>query len=181
MLSGRSRRQFALCRAALRLSLSEHLECSNTQLSFGYGQFGKPFATVNGTQVSIGFNVNHSGHHGLIALADSHFVGVDVEERVARQDLDGVSSRVCGPVERQLLSGVDGEQKVYCFFRLWSLKEALIKALGSEFSVDPSGFEVPGAILLGVQSDVFRFPHAPSATWRLVDLGEVRFAAAIAC
>ena len=179
-LSERSRRQFVLCRAALPLSLSECLECSNSQLSFGYREFGKPFAAVDGTPVSIGFNVSHSGQHGLIALADRICVGVDVEERVARHDLDGISELVYGPAERQSLSAVDGEQKVYRFFRLWSLKEALIKALGSGFSVAPCGLEVPGAMLLGVESGEFRFPHAPSATWGLVDLGEARFAAAMA-
>ena len=33
---------------------------------------------------------------------------------------------------------------MHLFFRLWSMKEALIKALGSGFSLNPFGFEVPG-------------------------------------
>ena len=63
------RRQFALCRAALRVTLAERLGCSNRRLSFGYGEHGKPFARVDGRRAPVGFNASHSGQHGLIAVA----------------------------------------------------------------------------------------------------------------
>ena len=66
------------------------------------------------------------------------------------------------------------------FYRLWSLKEALIKALGTGFSLNPTRFEVPGPVLDGARSSDFRFPHSPESRWRLHDLGEPRFAAALA-
>ena len=64
------------------------------------------------------------------------------------------------------------------FYRLWSLKEALIKALGTGFALNPARFEVPPAMLEGQQSAIFRFPHLPHDLYRLEDLGEPRFAAA---
>ena len=175
-----ARRRFALCRAALRINLSERLGCSNRRLSFGCLRHGKPFAKVDDTRAPIGFNVSHSGRHGLIALGEDDSVGVDVEERVPQHDLDGIATRVYGPTERRTLATAEGRRKVDLFFRLWSMKEALIKALGYGFSLNPSSFEVPGSILQGVRSSVFRFPHAPSSTWQLLDLGESRFAAAVA-
>ena len=175
-----AQRQFALCRAALRIVLSERLGCSNGQLSFGYFEHGKPFARVNGRQASVGFNVSHSGRHGLIGLTDHDRLGVDVEERVLRSDLDEIGASVYGATERRCLANTRGRGKVHLFFRLWSMKEALIKALGCGFSLNPSRFEVPGPVLHGGRADVFRFPHAPSDAWRLLDLGEPRFAAAIA-
>ena len=60
------------------------------------------------------------------------------------------------------------------------MKEALIKALGTGFSLSPTRFEVPERMLHDDESGVFRFPHAPSDVWRLLDLGEPRFAAALA-
>ena len=174
------RRQFALCRAALRVTLAERLGCSNRRLSFGYGEHGKPFARVDGRRAPVGFNASHSGPHGLIAVAAHDWLGVDVEERTPRRDLDGIGSMVYGPTERRLLAFAAGSQKVHLFFRLWSMKEALIKALGSGFSLNPSGFEVPEPMLHGVRSSVIQFPHAPSSSWCLIDLGEHRFAAAFA-
>ena len=174
----RARRQFALCRAALRVNLCERLGCSNRELSFGYRRHGKPFARVNGVRSDARFNVSHSGQHGLIGFAKRAALGVDLEVRAPRKDFDGIGSSVYGPQERIALSAVAGREKEALFYRLWTLKEALIKALGTGFSLSPSRFEVPQPILDGEQSAVFRFPHRPSDPYWLEDLGETRFAAA---
>lgn len=176
----RAKRQFSLCRGALRIHLAERLGCSNRALSFGYLEHGKPFAKVQGHRTPVGFNVSHSGRHGLIAFAEHEWLGVDVEERVPKHDLDGIGAKVYGQSERDMLEAAVGTQKVHTFFRLWSMKEALIKALGTGFSLNPSRFEVPEPMLHGVRSGDFRFPHAPANTWRLHDLSEPRFAAALA-
>ncbi len=176
----RPRRQFVLCRAALRAILSERLGCSHREISFGYLEHGKPFARVKGGRAPVGFNVSHSGRHGLIAIAEHDWLGVDLEERTPERDLDGIGAKVYGPSERRVLAGATGDRKVQVFFRLWSMKEALIKALGTGFSLHPSRFEVPGSMLRGTRSGDFRFPHSPADTWRLHDLGEPRFAAALA-
>ncbi len=176
----RPRRHFALCRAALRMNLSERLGCPNREISFGYLEHGKPFVKVRGRRVSIGFNVSHSGRHGLIAFAEDEGLGIDVEERVPKHDFDGIGARVYARSERDLLEAAAEARKVYVFFRLWSMKEALIKALGTGFSLSPSRFQVPAPILRGTRASDFRFPHAPETAWRLYDLGEPRFAAALA-
>ena len=175
-----ARQQFILCRAALRVALSERLGCSNRQLAFGYLEHGKPFAMVDGRRAAIGFNISHSGGHGLLAFAENEWLGVDVEERVPGRDFEGIGSLVYGPAERRSLAAAKGWHKVHLFFRLWSMKEALIKALGSGFSLNPSRFEVPDTMLHGERWGAFRFPHAPSDEWRLLDLGESRFAAGLA-
>ena len=179
-LSERARREFALCRAALRVSLCQRLDCEIPALSFGYGEHGKPFAKVDGQSARIGFNVSHSGRHGLIAIAAHDWLGVDVEERVGQRDLEGIGSLVYGPAERRLLAAAAGRDKVHLFYRLWSMKEALIKAIGAGFSLSPSRFEVPAPMLRGDRTGLFRFQHAPSDAWRLHDLGEQRFAVALA-
>ena len=179
-LSERARREFALCRAALRVGLCDQLGCANSALSFGYDEHGKPFTRINGARAVIGFNVSHSGRHGLIAIAANDGIGVDVEERVAQRDLEGIGSLVYGPAEQALLAAAAGREKVHLFYRLWSMKEALIKAIGAGFSLSPARFEIPAPMLHGDQSGMFRFPHAPESEWRLLDLGEPRFAAALA-
>ena len=179
-LSERARREYALSRAALRVSLCDRLGCEGRALSFGYGEHGKPFARIDGAYVEIGFNVSHSGRHGLIALAAHDGIGIDVEERVAQRDLEGIGGLVYGPAERRSLAIATGDDKVHLFYRLWSMKEALIKAIGAGFSLSPSRFEIPEAMLRGDRSGSFRFRHAPESEWRLLDLGEPRFAAALA-
>ena len=144
-----ARRQYALCRAALRIHLCKRLGCSNRELSFGYLEHGKPFARVDGAPSSASFNVSHSGRHGLIGFAKEDGLGVDLEVRRPGRDFDGIGSRVYGPAERRALSAAAGRAKADLFYRLWSLKEALIKALGTGFSLSPAGFEVPRPMLEG--------------------------------
>ena len=103
---------------------------------------------------------------------------MDLELRAPGRDFDGIGSSVYGPRERHALSAAVGSDKEHLFYRLWSLKEALIKALGTGFSLGPSRFEVPRSIIEGQRSAVFRFPHLPSNPYWLEDLGEPRFAAA---
>ena len=176
----RSRRDYALCRAALRANLCRRLECANERLSFGFHDHGKPFALVDGRAASIGFNVSHSAPHGLIAFAAQGRLGVDAEVRRPDRDFDGIAGRVFGPQERAALAAAWGEDKARLFYRLWTMKEALIKALGTGFSLVPSGFEVPSAMIHGVDSGLFRFPHHPVNEWRLDCLHDTRFAAAMA-
>ena len=176
----RPRREFALCRAALRSVLCDHLECENEQLAFGISDHGKPFALVDGMPASVSVNVSHSGKHGLIAHAPRGRLGIDVEECVARNDLEGISEFVFGPGEQAKIALAEGQEKRRLFFTLWTLKEALIKALGTGFSLDPSQFEIPSAMQGGARKCAFRFPQIPDVGWKLENLSTAEFAAAIA-
>ena len=174
------RRRFALCRAALRAILCHRLRCRNEHLSFGVSQHGKPFATVRQTQPPVGFNVSHSGAHGLIALGPAVRVGVDVEERRPRRDLDQLIESVMGPQERRELAALEGTERLRLFYRLWTLKEALTKALGTGITTDVSRFEVPAAMRRGEREGTFTFPHLPDVAWGVVNIGADSFAAALA-
>ena len=171
---------FALCRSALRISLGEHTGCENDALSFAHMEHGKPFALIGDTRPGVGFNVSHSGTHGLIAIGRDRDLGVDVEERSLARDVAGLSRRVYGPRERQCLAGLAGAARIHLFYRLWTMKEALLKAIGTGLSLGPGDFEVPDTALDGARTCSFRFPHDAAPPLRLVDLGEERFAAAVA-
>ena len=175
-----ARRRFALCRAALRSILCSRLGCGNQQLAFGASHLGKPYAVVEGRPVPIGFNVSHGSAHGLIAFAAEGRLGVDVEERSPARDLDGLISSVMGPCERAELALARGTQRLQLFYLLWTVKEALIKALGTGLSWDVSRFEIPLAMRRGMKTSLFEFPQIPAVRWWLEDLGNEHFAAAIA-
>ena len=135
---------------------------------------------VDGTPAAISFNVSHGGRHGLIALAPGGRLGVDVEERVARPDLDGLIDTAFAPGEQADLAAVRGSRRLHMFYRIWTMKEALLKALGTGLSRDMSGFEIPADLRRGPTTDLFRFPGMSEVGWRLADLGNEDFAAALA-
>ena len=128
----------------------------------------------------VSFNVSHSGSHGLIAYAPEGWVGVDVEERTARADLDGLMKTALSPAERDELASESELHRLHGFLRLWTIKEALIKAVGLGVSINMSELEVPAAMRHGSAGGVFELPQTPGMTWRLEDLGGERFTAALA-
>lgn len=174
------KRRFALCRAALRRILCQRVACANDQLSFEQNEHGKPYAVVNRRGVPIRFNVSHSGRHGLLAVAPSGRLGIDIEERTNNRHIDLLSETVFGPNERAELETVTGQRKIAMFFSLWTVKEALVKALGVGMSLDTSEFEVPAGMRHGDKRGLFEFPHMQGPKWQIEDLGNSDFAAAIA-
>ncbi len=174
-----ARRRYIMCRATTRALLTSRLGCKNEQLSFGASWYSKPFAILNRRPAPINFNVSHSGAHGLVAVASEGRVGVDVEERVVRHNLDSIIDYVLGPNEQAHLAKESGAGKADLFFKLWTIKESLIKALGTGFHLDMSKFEVPSDIRMGTEG-IFRFPHMPAVKWRVMYLGTDEYAGAAA-
>ncbi len=175
------RRRFSLCRAALRYVLCKRLECRNGDLSFSSSVHGKPFALLRGVPASVSFNVSHSGDNGLIAVGDDGVrVGVDLEEIVAKRNLELLIEAVMGPDEQALLAPLQRTEKLRQFYRIWTSKEALIKALGTGFATDVSQFQVPPGTGRGYERHTFKFPDDASVTWGLEDIGNEEFAAALA-
>ena len=178
-LSDGARRRYVMCRAATRALLTSKLSCRNEQLSFGASWYSKPFATLDRRPAPVNFNVSHSGDHGLVAVAPKGRVGVDVEEKIVRHNLDSLIDYTFGPNEQAHLAKESGTGKVDLFFKLWTIKEALVKALGTGFHLDISKFEVPSDVRMGT-AGVFRFPHLSAVSWRVIYLGTDKYAAAAA-
>lgn len=174
------RRRFSLCRGALRELLCRELDCSNDALSVGASEHGKPFALVDGCAAPVSFNVSHSGRYGLIAIAPRGRIGVDVEDRRPRRDLEGDIRVLFAPGEQAEFAKADDARKMDLFYSLWTMKEALAKASGVGLALDTTSFEIPSAMCRGRRMCLVRLPMAPSVDWRLENLGNSRFAAALA-
>ena len=175
-----NRRQFLLCRAALRANLCELVGCSNSSLHFTALRNEKPKALVGDQPIDLEFSVSHTIGHGLLAFAKHGRLGIDVEQRQVRHDVDGEIRKVFSDREQQALSDVSGELKIDLFLRLWTIKEALIKATGEGFRADTTAFSVPDDYLQGQKCSRFRFPNEPCIEWRLVNLDNDSYAAALA-
>ena len=173
-------RQFLLCRAALRAILCDQLACGNQELTFETSEHGKPWARVGGVDAPISFSVSHSGRHGLIAVAPGGRLGVDVEELGQRRNLDLLMDGVLGEDERREIAAKAGNDQVRSFFRLWTMKEALLKAHGKGLLIDATTFEIPPAVRGGSPRGQLELPQLPGVTLEVEDLGGEDFAAALA-
>lgn len=176
------KRRFALCRAALRSILCLRIGCWNNDLKFGTTDHDKPYAFVGNDPIEFGFNVSHSGDYGLIAIGETPALGVDVEFRRHHPNLDLLVSTVLSPDEKAQIASVnDLGEKNNLFFDFWTVKEAVLKAVGVGMSgPEPSEIEVPREMREGSRSCVTQFRQISECNWGLVNLGTAKFAAALA-
>lgn len=154
--------RFVAGRGAMRWFVGQALGSDPASLMFGEGPHGKPYVVA---ERRVHFNVSHSGEWVLLALAAQHEVGVDVERVRADLDVMEIAPTVFTPDETASLLALADDARRESFYRLWARKEAVLKAWGTGFSLDPRdvhiGIEPLGDLLIQAPLGVY-----PAATVR---------------
>lgn len=119
--------RYVVTRSLVRMVLSEHLSIAPRDIRVSRTDSGKP-VIAEGAH----FNVTHSGDLVLLALSRERAVGIDVERRREVPRVDALIERWLTPLEREELLALmaGGDALSDAFLRVWSLKEARLKALG---------------------------------------------------
>jgi 4'-phosphopantetheinyl transferase len=119
--------RYVVTRSLVRAVLGERLALSPRSIQVNRTDTGKPVIAEG-----VHFNVSHSGDLILLALSDERAVGVDVERKREVQRVDAMLRRWLTPDEQAAFAALHGggASPSEAFLRLWSLKEARLKALG---------------------------------------------------
>jgi 4'-phosphopantetheinyl transferase len=152
---------YVAAHALLRLRLGEVVGRPVEALHFESGSFGKPALQGPGPQ----FNLSHCRSMVCIAVSAQGAVGVDVEPLDRGDELDLVAlARDVLTLAEQAQLAVAGGPMAWTFMRLWTLKEAVVKACGEGLSRDLQSFGIElheeAPILWRVSSP------SPSGPWR---------------
>jgi 4'-phosphopantetheinyl transferase len=124
-----SRDLFIAAHCALRTTLAAYLHQEPQSLEFQTDSYGKPFLSRG----KIQFNMSHS--HDAIAIAVCNdVVGIDVECIRPGVYTRSLSESCLGRSERAWL--LDQEDPELAFYRVWTLKEAAVKADGRGLSLE---------------------------------------------
>lgn len=147
------REEFIICRASLRRVLAGVINKPQVhkpeQLTFRYGRRGKPYlgaiSAVGGIEspsTSLQFNVSHTQGIALIAVTPRVPLGVDIETVRAKVTCDKLAERFFSPRESRAILALRGDAQREAFFRVWSRKEAFIKAVGEGVALGLDTFDV---------------------------------------
>jgi len=131
------KRRYFASHVALRDTLAECTGVAAADQRFTEGPFGKP-ALAN---LPCAFNMSHSDDVALIAVAPKGEIGVDVEVLRPVSDAIALAKHNFTPTEHQQVLGAPPEQRDLVFLRIWTRKEACLKAVGSGFSIAADCFE----------------------------------------
>lgn len=141
-----SRVPFVAAHALTRAALSRLVAAPASAWGFVPGPHGKPAPLLGGVAAPVSFNLSHT--RGMVGVAltarPDALLGFDLEA-AAREVTPRISESVFRPEERAWLASLPAEHWRCGFLRLWTLKEAFIKATGRGLAqgLDSFWFELP--------------------------------------
>ena len=151
----KDRDHFIVARGLLRTLISHYLKIEPAQIEFIYEDYGKPVLKSELQEKTFEFNLSHSKGVALYIFSWNRKVGIDVEHIHSMPDMDDFAERFFSPRESVFINSLSGQQKEIAFFKLWTCKEAFLKANGNgltvpinevEISLEPEGSATLAAI-----------------------------------
>lgn len=128
----------------LRNALAEAGDLPAAAWRFATGPHGKPRSDPALVRDALSFNLSHT--KGLVACAVGPVaeIGIDVELMDPRRSSPEIAERFFSAAEIKLLRAAPAERRMRTFFRLWTLKETLIKTTGEglQRALDSFSFEL---------------------------------------
>ena len=167
----RDRDRFIAGRGFLRRVLGCYLRVGPRTIELEYGSHGKPSLGGRFATSGLLFNLAHCEDLALLAVTRAGMIGVDVERVRTLADFDELAARFFSPRECARFRGLPPSERPAAFFKIWTRKEAWLKATGEGIAELLDRVEVsfqPGeaARLLNVPNH----SAVPSARWQLHDL-----------
>lgn len=117
------------------------------QINYGFGEVGKPYiksvckdadSFANNIK-NIHFNISHSGDYAVCVVSDRE-VGIDIQ-KIEKPNLQ-VAKRFFAKKEYEyILNQPDEKSKTEAFYRIWTLKESFVKAVGVGINLPFDSFE----------------------------------------
>lgn len=151
-----------LAKRLLPRLLAPYLGVSPDSVRVGRDERGKAY--ILGTDLQL--NLSHSGTLAVYAFCRAGAVGVDIEEIRAIPACNFIAQQYFAPQEYKRWNDEPAATKTEVFARLWTRKEAYVKALGAGLHYQLPGFDVsaPSRCELGHdQNEPYRV-----LCWRLI-------------
>lgn len=121
----------------MRYIASRQLDIASEDIAISTNPYGKPYLKgISGFE----YNLSHSGCWVAMIYSDAA-VGIDVEKH-RKIDIDSLAPACLTAHEHDALNRHSGEDRLLYFYRLWTLKESYIKAIGRGMSIPLDSFEI---------------------------------------
>jgi 4'-phosphopantetheinyl transferase len=138
----RLRQRQAASFQCVRTTLGDVLGVAPATLRFAEAEGGKPHLVGH----ALYFNVSHSGGVGMLAWGPRE-IGADVEALIARPS-DGLAEEILSPRELEGWRVLPDTERQAWLTRVWTRKEAALKALGCGLRISPRTLDVADRVKL---------------------------------
>ncbi|MBF8150480.1 4'-phosphopantetheinyl transferase superfamily protein [Winogradskyella sp. F6397] len=128
-------KRFVICRSILKIIIAQLKGLKVSQVYFEKNDNHKPYFP---SDKSLFFNVSHAGEYALIAIGPCE-LGVDIEYINPQFEYEEILPTVFSTEEINFIN--DSEDERHDFYKLWTRKEAIVKATGQ--GIDDDFFKIP--------------------------------------
>lgn len=142
LVDARHRQRFIAGRVGLRGILGAHTGDDPSHLAFAENAFGKPHLVGH---ASLNFSLSHSGDRAVLAIRQGASIGIDIERVRALEHGDIATRYFCVSEAAWIDARPSEEERRTAFFQTWTLKEAVVKAMGLGMSLPLAEFEISAA------------------------------------
>jgi 4'-phosphopantetheinyl transferase len=163
-------KQFLTSRWMIKTFLSSLIKINPNKIQVTKGELGKPLLAKEFNPMAIDFNISHKSSISLIGLTDKGQIGVDVEENIRNEKTLRIAERYFHAQELDWIKESKSEVEYNLrFYRIWSMKEAIVKTLGGGV------FQNLNEFCLEAFQNQFKIfsdkkPWAQTSRWRLMEL-----------
>lgn len=128
---------YIISQGGMRLILSCYLNIPVEKVNIGRHSKGKPFSLDD---PHLYFNNTNSGDYVMYAFTRSGEIGIDLEHYRQLDDLEEMIVKNSSEKEQEWIKK-NPEIKEKRFFKLWTVKEAYVKAIGEGMRLPPEAME----------------------------------------
>jgi 4'-phosphopantetheinyl transferase len=131
---------------------------SHRSITLGREADGRRFALSDDDQRRLEMSTSHCEDIGVVATSWTHKLGIDVERAFESKSPTRFRSWVASDDELREVMTLEASQRDRAFVRLWTRKEAFLKATGEGVGSGMRHLRVP------LESDVWGRAYAPTLT-----------------
>lgn len=132
-----ARRQYLVAHVLLRSALSSQHPASLSSWQFRRAPSGAPVVAAPLEAMTLSFSLSHTRSLVVCAVSATCNVGVDVEKIEEAVDVQQLALHVFSKGERDVWVREAQSRQAERFYCLWSLKEAILKAVGRGLRTPP--------------------------------------------
>jgi len=152
---GYRRREYLVGRYLLKTLFGYYLNTKPKDIAVLIDDYGKPYVP----EQDIEFNLSHSLEMVVCAVNVGRKIGVDIEK--ITNNIFELVERFFSPNEAYYIFMQDDKDKNYEAYRLWTMKEAYLKALGKGLFLPLNSFD------LFAETDMFFYSLKPKMDYIL--------------
>ncbi|WP_203076426.1 4'-phosphopantetheinyl transferase family protein [Falsiroseomonas ponticola] len=139
-VSDLDRHAYIAAHALARRMLAEAGGLAPDTWRFVEGPAGKPEVAPKHGMPWLRFNISHTRNLVACAVARDDDVGLDVEDLTRREAGEGIAERFFAPSEAAMIAALPRAERHEAFLRIWTLKEAFVKATGEGIAMGLENF-----------------------------------------